>query len=76
MNEENQQLAAFKKELKALLNKHCASIEAAYEGDSQGIYQEKLVVTFYEPENKQHQWVDASPDYTLVDNFWLSEEDL
>lgn len=60
-----QKLAAFKKELKALLKKYDASLDLMLDGDTHGIHNEGIGVSFLQPLEKGKHWQKFSDTYRI-----------
>ncbi len=76
MKPEKKQLDAFKKDLKILLNKHSASLGLSIEGDTHGIYDEGLDVSFLLPLEKGKRFRQSTECEKLAYGYSIAANDI
>lgn len=70
------QINDFKKELKELLFKYSATINISIDGDTHGISDEHLTVTFLQTLKEGQNFRVFSDDYKLNDGYSLNSKEL
>lgn len=69
-------LESFKTDLRELLNNHNASIELMIEGDTHGIYDEGLGVSFLEPLKEGDRWAKWGKAEVLSNGYSIMSQDI